>query len=252
MRKVSVIITDSIAKAIFGGWLMEVCTFITPLHIGVIEMTTLSKEKMKEIVAKAPEGATHYERTSDLYYKYIGRVFYTCVASKWVVSIYTGPKDHSDPSVDFIELPNEEDKGILVKPPIGLKPKHIYEHDCKLQRKQDIREAIARYIEAEKDIPVKWLDELKDLFDIKPFVLEAEDKPTQVIETTTESDEGWIEWGKHEIPDIDQAQYIEYDYSDGSKRAGTVNDWDWYDTDYVVSRYRFITKEQADNFVKVG
>ena len=45
------------------------------------------------------------------------------------------------------------------KPPIGIKPRYIHDEE----RKQEIMDAMVRYSNAFKPIPVEWLDELKDL-----------------------------------------------------------------------------------------
>ena len=47
------------------------------------------------------------------------------------------------------------------KPPIGIKPRYI--HDC--ERMIEILDAMERYSEAQKRIPVEWIDELKDLIE---------------------------------------------------------------------------------------
>lgn len=44
-------------------------------------------------------------------------------------------------------------------PPLGLKPKYI--HD--LQRKNEILDAIERYIQANEEIPIKWIEEYNEL-----------------------------------------------------------------------------------------
>ena len=45
------------------------------------------------------------------------------------------------------------------KPPLGLMPKKIYDH----KRMVDIFDAMKRYSEAEKVIPIEWIDELREL-----------------------------------------------------------------------------------------
>lgn len=45
------------------------------------------------------------------------------------------------------------------KPPIGIKPRYIHDEE----RKQEIMDAMVRYSNAFKPIPVEWLDELRDL-----------------------------------------------------------------------------------------
>jgi len=45
------------------------------------------------------------------------------------------------------------------KPPLGLMPKYIWD----LQRKQDIEDAVKRYIAADRPIPYKWIQEYVEL-----------------------------------------------------------------------------------------
>ena len=52
-----------------------------------------------------------------------------------------------------------ERQNISNKPPLGLKPKYI--HD--IHRKQDIAQAIVRYLESNKAIPMEWIDEWNEL-----------------------------------------------------------------------------------------
>lgn len=47
------------------------------------------------------------------------------------------------------------------RPPIGIKPRYINDEE----RKQEIMDAMVRYSNAFKPIPVEWLDELRDLID---------------------------------------------------------------------------------------
>lgn len=47
------------------------------------------------------------------------------------------------------------------RPPIGIKPRYIHDEE----RKQEIMDAMVRYSNAFKPIPVEWLDELRDLID---------------------------------------------------------------------------------------
>jgi hypothetical protein len=49
------------------------------------------------------------------------------------------------------------------KPPIGIPPKCVYMETCITRRVKDIREAMKRYIEDNKEIPVEWLKELIDI-----------------------------------------------------------------------------------------
>ena len=45
------------------------------------------------------------------------------------------------------------------KPPLGLRPRFVYEQ----QRIDEIEEAMVRYIGAAKEIPVEWLEERNSL-----------------------------------------------------------------------------------------
>lgn len=45
------------------------------------------------------------------------------------------------------------------RPPLGLKPKHIHDEE----RMMAIREAIKRYVEAKKQIPLEWVNEYNEL-----------------------------------------------------------------------------------------
>lgn len=57
------------------------------------------------------------------------------------------------------------------KPPMGLKPKHIF----KLTRLQDITEAINRYISAECIIPIEWVEEYNELIEELPSLTSKEE-----------------------------------------------------------------------------
>jgi len=50
-----------------------------------------------------------------------------------------------------------------IKPPLGLIPRKIYWEELNYHRRQDIIEAMHRYMEAKMDIPVEWCKELIDL-----------------------------------------------------------------------------------------
>lgn len=45
------------------------------------------------------------------------------------------------------------------RPPLGLRPRHIAD----AMRLQEIAEAIGRYIEANKGIPLEWIDEYNEI-----------------------------------------------------------------------------------------
>lgn len=46
-----------------------------------------------------------------------------------------------------------------IKPPIGLMPKFLWDSE----RLADIISAINRYLQAEKEIPLEWINEYNDL-----------------------------------------------------------------------------------------
>lgn len=46
-----------------------------------------------------------------------------------------------------------------IKPPLGLVPKAVVQ----LQRLEDIKKAIARYYNAELEIPLEWVEEYNEL-----------------------------------------------------------------------------------------
>lgn len=49
----------------------------------------------------------------------------------------------------------------MEKEPLGLKPEFIHNMQCNTERMADIIEAMKRYSEAEKPIPLKWITELE-------------------------------------------------------------------------------------------
>ncbi|CAJ0701612.1 hypothetical protein LMG19089_02882 [Ralstonia edaphis] len=54
-----------------------------------------------------------------------------------------------------------------LKPPLGLKPKHIHDKE----RAEEILAAIDRYVAARKVVPAEWIDELRALVcSAKPVV----------------------------------------------------------------------------------
>lgn len=48
----------------------------------------------------------------------------------------------------------------LPKPPLGVMPKKLWEEKVQRDRQNDLRQAIKRYIDADRFIPSEWLDEL--------------------------------------------------------------------------------------------
>ena len=47
----------------------------------------------------------------------------------------------------------------LIKPPLGIKPKFIHDE----QRREELKQAINRYFEANKPIPMEWIEEYNEL-----------------------------------------------------------------------------------------
>jgi hypothetical protein len=47
----------------------------------------------------------------------------------------------------------------MEKPPLGLMPKHIHE----AKRKQEILEAVMRYMNRNKAVPIEWVEEYNEL-----------------------------------------------------------------------------------------
>lgn len=49
------------------------------------------------------------------------------------------------------------------KPPLGVKPRFVWEEECRQQRIVDLRNAMNRFIKAKRDIPYLWVVELDEL-----------------------------------------------------------------------------------------
>lgn len=49
------------------------------------------------------------------------------------------------------------------KPPIGLRPEYIWKMQCKVDRLQEISNAMARYESVNITVPEEWKDELRKL-----------------------------------------------------------------------------------------
>jgi predicted alternative tryptophan synthase beta-subunit len=47
------------------------------------------------------------------------------------------------------------------KPPIGLRPEYVHEYHAERDRLIEIAEAMKRYAEAGKPVPIKWANELE-------------------------------------------------------------------------------------------
>ena len=51
---------------------------------------------------------------------------------------------------------------VIKKPPLGLTPKYIRQR----QRFVEVCEAIVRYYDAEKQIPIEWIEEYNELVEV--------------------------------------------------------------------------------------
>lgn len=58
-----------------------------------------------------------------------------------------------------LEESNTSEELTTKKPPLGLMPRYLWER----KRRYEIGEAISRYVEVDKSIPVEWLDEYNEL-----------------------------------------------------------------------------------------
>ena len=123
----------------------------------------------------APDDATHFCTDNDMWYKFTSNRVYVseCCEDSWDLSAFRGTPDESFvprpiSSEQLVSAGNEitvstETHSIEPKPPLGLTPKNIWEEQMQHQRRQDIHAAMQRYIEAMKDIPNNWLEELIEL-----------------------------------------------------------------------------------------
>ena len=205
--------------------------------------------------SKAPEGATHYHSFAGMWYKHNGLLyFFSNEECGWEVSRWTfaDAKHRLTPRPASTEVEttiSTETHSIEPKPPLGLTPKNIWEEQMQHQRRQDIHAAMQRYIEAGKDIPNEWLYELAQL---NLTLQKIETDFSEAIQTLPASDEGWIEWGKEEEPDIPDDTVVEKVYSDGDTRTGYNSSYMWFGSSgrdgkpYVVTRYRIISEGEQE------
>lgn len=49
------------------------------------------------------------------------------------------------------------------KPPLGLRPRNMGEQVNIFDRKDEIKNAISRYVESDKMVPTEWLNEYNDI-----------------------------------------------------------------------------------------
>lgn len=197
--------------------------------------------------SKAPEDAEFYCTDNFMWYKVRRHSLYMSegVGDNWDESCLT--VDDMKNNLSFIPRPVQQTIQQAVqgsvqmnKPPIGLMPKSIWIEQMQVQRRNEITAAMQRFIEAGKDIPNDWLQELIELNNviqnIQPEAALAKAEPI------------WVEWGKNEKPIIAQDVILEYKYIDGDLRTGTVDDWTWNETgritdNHTVARYRILGEE---------
>lgn len=192
--------------------------------------------------SKAPEDAQYFQGWQ--WYKIENnRVFTrhpTDENAEWRESAWS-VEDDLDNLPDFIKRP--------VLPLLGLTPKNLWEEQMQHQRRQDIHAAMTRYIEAEKEIPNEWLEELMGLNNILAGIETDFDEEIQSLPV---KDDGWIAWGKEEEPDIPCNTVVEKVYSDGAVLKGESDDTYWFGSEgrdgkpYVVIRYRIISEGEQE------
>jgi hypothetical protein len=56
--------------------------------------------------------------------------------------------------------------GEMRKPPIGLLPQDLADERARSARRNDIREAIDRYLHANWPVPIEWLKEWNELIEM--------------------------------------------------------------------------------------
>ena len=133
---------------------------------------------------------------------------------------------------------------------LGLTPKNLWEEQMQHQRRQDIHAAMQRYIEARKEIPNEWLEELMGLNNTLAGIETDFDEETQSLPVAKDDGE-WIEWGKNEVPEGLEGYTIEREYTDGEYRKGRVGEYTWNDGYYIidcdtVKRYRIIGEGEQE------
>lgn len=208
--------------------------------------------------SKAPECATHYNTHNSIFY----RSTPSAIAERWGEydkewgeSVF---KKVELSGSTFIPRPVSSDQKVSteveaasteIKPPLGLTPKSIWEEQMQHQRRQDIHAAMQRYIEAGKEIPNEWLEELMGLNNTLAGI---ETDFDEAIRSLPVKDGGeWIEWGKNEVPEGLEGYTIEREYTDGEYRKGRVGEYTWNDDYYVidcdtVKRYRIIGEGEQE------
>lgn len=68
-----------------------------------------------------------------------------------------------------------EEKELMKKPPIGVKPRFIFEEEMKRRRIIDLTAAVRRYLDEQLPIPIEWISEYNEHLgpkEKKPFLVE--------------------------------------------------------------------------------
>lgn len=197
--------------------------------------------------SKAPEDAEFYCTDNFMWYKVRHHSLYMSlrVGDDWDESCLNVEEMRNDSS--FIPRPvqqtNQQTVKVSVqmnKPPIGLMPKNIWLEWTQAQRQKDIKEAMLQYIEAGKDIPNEWLQELIELNNVIQNV--------QPEATVDKSEPVWIENTQakdYHPPTLDPQTYIEVVSRDGDTDVGLAADWEccWntaYNSSQDIVRYRIL------------
>jgi hypothetical protein len=102
------------------------------------------KRVLTPIIFNTKEEAFEYGKTNSA-------VQFVVISGK---NCFTWEKSYRGEWAFSFNIPESE-----VKPPLGLTPKYIVE----AKRLQEIREAIIRYCEARKEIPMEWVEEYNEL-----------------------------------------------------------------------------------------
>ena len=172
---------------------------------------------------KAPEDAEFYCTDNFMWYKVHRHSLYMSkgVGDNWDESCLTVDDMKND--LSFIPRPIQQTiQGSVQmnKPPIGLMPKHIFIEQMQMQRRNEITAAVQRYIEAGKDVPNDWLQELIELNNViqnvQPEAMIAKAEPVWIENTQTEN---------HYPPSLQCETRIEVVYRDGEKYTGQAGDW---------------------------
>lgn len=177
---------------------------------------------------------------------YVGMVTKVSETGNWIsVDNLSNEGDNVPFIADSFEL--VESSATDVSPPLGLMPKNIWNDKLKealdnlessflAERKEEVRQAMARYIQAGMDIPKEWLEELSELSGGE-------------VKGDTKSNSGeWIENTQTincHPASLTGKELIEVEYRNGEREKEIASRWTygWNQTDYEnydIVRYRII------------